>query len=296
MANVIYRDIACANGHEFFYAVLSRLLLNGWTNVAWSSGSARTGAAGPSASTDLNAANAWWIVQHTTSGRKLHIKRRADSNTWDIQVTPGGYALTTGTSTTPDNNATYTKLIANNAQRYPSAGTTTTKLHLVVDNVSGAFTARFRRTPNVGGNSASCGILAFSVFTDLQWSTNPDPCVYTTVFDDSNNAEANLFSIYSFNSAWFRLGISGEGWATNVFLENPGSVCGSATSSPGGTDQLYELRWVCTSLPGPFGKDPLHRGLQPYRNPTVGVDSGGTLTWAAAGSIAVPNDGVALGS
>ena len=296
MANVIYRDLACTNGHEYHYAILSRLLLNGWATVAWSNGSTRTGGASPAAAADLNAANAWWVIQHTASGRKLHIKRRADSNTWDVAITPGGYALTTGSATAYDSNASYTKVICNNRQSYPSSGTTATKLHFVVDDVSGAFAAHLRRTPNVGGSSASCSILAFSVFVDVQWSSNPDPCVYTSIFDDSNNAEANFFSFYSFHFAWFRLGISGEGWATNVFLENPGNACGSGSSSPGGTDQLYELRWVCTSLPGPFGKDVLHRGLQPYRNPVIGVDSGGTLTWAACGSLAVPNDGVALGS
>jgi hypothetical protein len=35
---------------------------------------------------------------------------------------------------------------------------------------------------------------------------------------------------------------------------------------------------------------------QPYRAPTTGVDSGGTLTHAAFGYDAIPNDGTALGS
>ena len=72
MANVTYRDIACANGHEYHYAVLSRLVLNGWTTVASSDGSTRTTSAPGSAAT-LNNANAWWLVQHTASGRKLSI-------------------------------------------------------------------------------------------------------------------------------------------------------------------------------------------------------------------------------
>jgi hypothetical protein len=296
MANIIYRDIACANGHEYHYAILSRLLLNGWTTVAWSNGSTRTAGASPAAATDLNAANAWWVIQHTMSGRKLHIKRRADSNTWDIQVTPGGYALTTGTSTTPDNNASYTKFICNNRQSYPSTGTTATKLHLVVSDSSAAFQSRLRRTPFVGGSTASCTILNFGVFTDVQWSSNPDPCVYTSIFDDANNADANLFTTSNYSFAWVRLGIAGEAWVGNVFFENPGTCCGSGTSSPGGTDQLYELRWCTTSLPGPLGKATQLWGLQPYRAPTTGVDSGGTLTHAAFGYDAIPNDGVALGS
>lgn len=296
MANVIYRDIACANGHEYHYAILSRLLLNGWATVAWSNGSTRTAGASPAAATNLNAANAWWVIQHTASGRKLHIKRRANSNTWDISVTPGGYALTTGSATAYDSNASYTNFICNNRQSYPSSGTTATKLHLVVSDSSASFQSRLRRTPFVGGSTSSCTILSFGTFTDVQWSGNPDPCVYTSVYDDSNNADANLFSFYDFSFAWLRLGIAGEMWATNVTFENPGSVCGSGTTSPGGTDQLYELRWVCANLPGPLGKATQLWGLQPYRAPTTGVDSGGTLTHAAFGYVAIPNDGVALGS
>ena len=296
MANVIYRDVACANGHEYHYAILSRLLLNGWTTVAWSNGSTRTGGASPAAATDLNAANAWWVIQHTASGRKLHIKRRADHNTWDISVTPGGYALTTGSATAYDNNSTYTRLICNNATRYPWSGTTATKLHLVIDDASASFQSRLRRTPFVGGGTASCTILAFGTFTDVQWSSNPDPCVYTSIFDDSNNADANLFATSSFNFAWGRLGIAGEVWLNSVFFENPGTACGNGTVSPGGVDQLYELRWCCVGLPGPFGKATQVWGLQPYRSPTTGVDSGGTLTHAAFGSVAIPNDGTALGS
>jgi hypothetical protein len=295
MANVIYRDIACANGHEYHYAILSRLVLNGWTTVASSDGTTRTTSAPGSAAT-LNNTNAWWLVQHTASGRKLSVKRRADSNTWDIQVTPGGYALTTGSATAPDSNATYTKLVCNNAQRYPSSATTTTKLHLVVSDSSASFCALLRRTPFVGGSTDGCSLLSFDTFSDVQWPGNPDPCVYTSTYSDSNVVGTNPLSGSSFNFAWYRLGIAGEAWSGQCYLENPGTACGSTTSSPGGTDQLYEVRWCLNALPGPLGKSGLYRGLQPYRTPITGVDSGGTLTHAAFGSVAIPNDGTALGS
>jgi hypothetical protein len=294
MANVIYRDIACANGHEYHYAILSRLVLNGWTTVASSDGTTRTTSA-PAAATDLNAANAWWVIQHTASGRKLAVKRRGDSNTWDHSVTPGGYALSTGNATTPDNNATYTKTISSNAQRYPSSATTNTKLHLVVSDSSASFCALLRRTPFVGGSTDGCSLLSFDTFSDVQWPGNPDPCVYTSTYSDSNAVGTSLLGS-SPNFGWVRLGIAGEAWSGQCYLENPGTACGSTTSSPGGTDQLYEVRWCLSVLPGPLGKSGLYRGLQPYRTPITGVDSGGTLTHAAFGSVAIPNDGTALGS
>jgi hypothetical protein len=130
----------------------------------------------------------------------------------------------------------------------------------------------------------------------VQWSSNPDPCVYLSSYRDDNAIGVNTLGASSYNFGWVRLGIAGEAWAGSYFLENPGSACGSGSSSPGGTDQLYELRWCSNSLPGPLGKSTLFRGLQPYRTPVTGVDSGGTLTWAAFGVLAVPNDGTALGS
>jgi hypothetical protein len=45
-----------------------------------------------------------------------------------------------------------------------------------------------------------------------------------------------------------------------------------------------------------LGTSTLFKLLQPGRTPVVGVDSGGTLTWAAFWTVAVPNDGVALTS
>lgn len=295
MANVIYRDIACANGHEAIYAVLSRLILNGWTTVASSDGVTRTTGA-PANAAALNATSAWWLIEHTVSGRKFSIKRRANSYTWDIQVTPGGYALTTGDATTPDNNSTYTKHIANDVQRYPSTGTTDTLLHLVVSDSSASFQARFRRTPFVGGSSDSCTTFGLDVVTDIQWAENPDPCVYSSMYRDDNVSSARLFETSEFNFGWVRLGITGETWYTSWYLENPGSACGSGTVSPSGDDLLYELRWCNNSLPGPLGKSLMLKGLQPYRTPTVGVDSGSTLNYAAFGGITIPNDGVALGS
>lgn len=294
MADIIYRDIDCSNGHEYHYAVLSRLLLNGWTTASSSDGTTRTTNAPGSAST-LNNTNAWWLVQHTSSGRKLAVKRRADSNTWDHYVTAGGYALSTGNATTPDNNSTYTKTISNNAQRYPSSATTTTKLHLVISDSSVSFVAILRRSPFVGGNTDGCSVLAFNAVTDVQWPSNPDPCIYSSFYRDDNLVGVNFLGTSSYSFGWFRLGIAGESWSSAWFLENPGGALGGNVA-PTGIDQLYEVRWCNSGLPGPLGKSTMIKGIQPYRTPTVGVDSGGELNYAAFGQIVLPNDGIALGS
>jgi len=293
MANVIYRDIDCANGHAAIYAILSRLVLNGWTTVASSDGSSRTTSA-PGSAASLNNSDAWWLVQHTASGRKLGIQRKTDSNTWTVQVTPGGYSLSTGSATAMDSHATYTKSLRSSYQCYPSTGTTATKLHMVVDDARCGFVAFLRRTPLPGGLDGCFGLVVED-FTDLTWPANPDPCVYAAVFRNGDDLGAGLLGL-SFG-CWYKLGIGGEIWYTaSTGLENPGSVCGSGTASPSGTDQLLELRWANGGAVVLYGKSTLIRGLQPYRSTTVGVDSGGTLNWAAFGAIAVPNDGTALGS
>ncbi len=294
MANVIYRDIDCANGHELIYAILSRLVLNGWATVASSDGTTR-GTSAPGSAAALNNTDAWWLVNHVASGRKVGIQRKADSNAWTIKVTPPGYSLTTGDATTMDAHASYTKNIVNDAQRYPSSGTTTSKLHLVVDDARCAFYAGARRSPHGSGDNVFH--LLVEAFTDVTWSANPDACYYCTAFGDDNSASSYLFAAGGGNYLWHRLGITDEQWnALNAF-ENPGGVCGTGTAAPSGEDQLLELRMMNNSNPYIlFGKSGLIRGLWPYRSPPLGVDSGGTLNWAAMGHIAVPNDGTALGS
>ncbi len=295
MAIVIYRDIACANGHEAIYAILSRMVLNGWTTVASSDGTTR-GTSAPGSAATLNNSNAWWLLNHTASGRKLGIQRKADSNTWTIQVTPPGKALSTGSASTMDSNASYTKSQLSNTQMYPSTGTTNTKLHLVIDDATANWIALLRRTPHPGTTYDACTILGGSEYTDQGWPANGDPYVTTFYFDDSNRVGAAPFLAGVRNYSWLRFGVSGEAWNGSTALESPGGGCGHTTTSPSGTDLLLELRWTNTSLPGVLGTAPLIRGLQPYREPTVGVDSGGTLNWAAFGPIAVPNDGIALTS
>lgn len=294
MANVVYRDVAASDGHTVIYEILSKAVLNGWTTVASSDGTTRTTSAPGSAST-LNNTNAWWLIQHTGSGRKLGMQRKADSNTFTIQVTPGSRSLTTGNATTMDSNATYTKTIRSDAQCYPTASTTTTKIHIVVSDSSCGLHVNLRRSPYVGSNDC-CFILHIEEFTDLTWSSNPDPCAYIAIWRDDNIASSYMFAAGGGTSIWYKMGLAGEAWGTLTQFENPGSICGSGTAAPSGVDQLVELRWVDVYKVVVWGKSNLIRGLQPYRAPTVGIDSGGTLNWAAMGWFAVPNDGVALTS
>ena len=57
---------------------------------------------------------------------------------------------------------------------------------------------------------------------------------------------------------------------------------------------LFDARWYAGA--NVLGTSTLFKLLQPGRTPVVGVDSGGTLTYAAFWTVAVPNDGDALGS
>lgn len=291
MTMVVYRDIACANGHETFYALVSRLVLNGWTYLAWSNGSTRTGSAGPAAATDLNASNAWVLVQHTASSRRFSAQRKADSNTWSLQYTDGSVSLTTGNATTPDNHATYTRLFYNNGQLYPNTGTTTTKAHIVIDDATASFILALRRTPFVGGSISAVSFIFYDLATNVVWSANPDPFVVGASYSAADTAFNSITS--SGNSSWYKRGISGENYVSTT-LENPGSVAGHGTSDPSGIDTEFEVRWVTTN--SILGKSTLFRLVQPYRTPIGGMDSGSSFARAAFGQVTIPNDGVALGS
>ena len=81
-----------------------------------------------------------------------------------------------------------------------------------------------------------------------------------------------------------------EAW-TAAGLENPAGVAGNANTDQGGNDVLFDARWYAGT--NVLGTSTLFKLLQPGRTPVVGVDSGGTLTYAAFWTVAVPNDGVA---
>lgn len=291
----VYRDTAASTGHASVFELVTRLLANGWTTVSYSDGTTRTatGADCPSAAT-LNASNAYTVLTHTVSGIKLGLQRKADSNTWTIQVTEGGQALSGGNATTMESNATYTKTILSNAQFYPSTGTTTVKLHTVVDNASASFVIMGRRSPFVGGSTSACFYLYLDYVTPLTWSANPQPWVVGVRFDNGDVACAWLVSWSGNNASWYKRSISGESWTTQLALENPGSVAGASTSDPSGSDVELEARWVVTNFV--LGKSTLFKLVQPFRTPTGGMDSGTSFARAAFGQVTVPNDGTALAS
>lgn len=294
----VYRDIAASNGHTQAYELVTRLDSNGWDPVSYSDGTTRTatGAAVPSAAT-LNNANAYVVMSHNATGMKLGIQRKADSNTFTIQVTEGGVSLTGGNATTMESHATYTKTILSNSQIYPSTGTTTLKMHIVVDDASPSFVLFGRRTPFVGGSTSACTMIFLDYVTPLTWSANPQPWVAGVKFDNGDIAPALLINGGGGgNSAWYKRGISGENWVTSWALENPGSVAGNGTSDPSGSDVEYAARWQASYCNSILGTSTLFKLLQPFRSPITGVDSGATLNRAAFGQVSVASDGTALGS
>ena len=296
MTMQISRDIACTSGHEAAYALYTALVAHGWTAVAWSNGTAgtRTAGAGPASAANLSAASAWYVVQHTATGRKFSYKRDASTATsCQFQYTDGAVSLSAGNASTPDNHATYTQTFFTSGQWYPVSGTTTTKAHLVVDDASASFVMLLRRTPYADGDC--CAYVGMETVTPLTWAANPDPHVVFARYNNSNTAGAGPLAIYGGNLAWYKRGISGESWTWNQwYLENPGGVAGGA-ADPSGTDTEYEARWTYS---GGFvlGKSALFRLLQPYRAPTTGMDGATNFARAAFGPVTVPNDGVALGS
>ena len=296
MTMQISRDIACASGHEAAYALYTALVANGWTAVAWSNGTTRTAGVGPASAANLSAASAWFVVQHTATGRKFSYKRDATTPTsCQFQYTDGAVSLSAGNASTPDNHASYTKAFGDfwYGQWYPVSGTTTTKAHIVVDDASASFVMLLRRTPYASGDC--CAYVGMETVTPLTWAANPDPHVVFGRYSEANTAGTGPHTANAGNVAWYKRGISGEGWwGGQWYLENPGGVAGGA-ADPSGTDTEYEARWIYS---GGFvlGKSALFRLLQPYRAPTTGMDGATNFARAAFGPVTVPNDGVALGS
>lgn len=297
MAQNVSRDIACTNGHELIYAILTALLAGGWTVVAWSDGAARTGSsAGFNAASDLAAVDAWVIVNHTATNRKLTFQRKANSNTWSLWYTFPGAALTVNgvtPGTIPDAHATLTQVVRSNIQLYPTVAPTNTKLHVVVDDANCKAVAFWRRTPFPGG--AACGYFVIEAFAaNLSWAADPDPCVAGLAFDNGNNAPASFFS--PAHGAWYRKGLGGETYDLSHLLETVFAACGSGTPLPGAVDTEFALRWG-RSISGfgfPIGVSTLLKGLNPFQSPTTGVDAGATLNRAAFGAVTCANDGTAL--
>lgn len=294
MTITAYRDIAASNGHTAAYELAARLLLNGWTTYAKSDGTTRTTSVDLTSAAELNASGAFVIMVHTVTGLKYGMQRKADSNTWTHQVTEGGQALSGGNATTMDSNATYTKTLLSNSQWYPSTGTTTTKLHIVCDSATASFAIFVRRTPFVGGSTSACAYAFVDYVTPATWSANPQPWVAGAIFANGDTAPASLIGGNS--SGWYKRGGSGETWSGSWVLENPGSVAGSATTDPSGSDCEFETRWANTNVVEVRGKSVLFRLVQPYRTPTGGMDGGASFARAAFGQVTVANDGTALAS
>jgi hypothetical protein len=99
----------------------------------------------------------------------------------------------------------------------------------------------------------------------------------------------------AYNNSWRGYSLPGATWI-GIGLENPGAVAGGSLSDPGGVDVLFQARWAFNSGNSIIGTSSLFRLLQPGRTPIVGIDAGATLNWAAFWTVAVPNDGIAVGS
>lgn len=299
-----YRDVACADGCALIAETVWRLLANGWSYVAHSTGnggarSASQPADAAALATALRTGHSSWVCVSRGS-RAVSWQRATTANpdytSWKCEYTATG-ALTAGTATSPDRNSTGSQHVGGGPHR-PLAPSTASvadamKVHILVDDSSPSFIAIARRTPLPAGNNGFYSATGLDHCTSPVWSANPDPVVAINAANGSNNADQIILGGYA--SAWLGYGLPGAAW-TGVTLENPGSVAGSANADKSGVDVLYAARWVFGSGYGHVGTSSLFRLLQPGRTPVVGIDAGGTLTWAAFWSVAVPNDGTALGS
>jgi hypothetical protein len=220
-----------------------------------------------------------------------------DYTSWKCEYTATG-ALTAGSATAPDRNSTDSQYAGGNSFRLLAPSTASVadamKVHILVDDASPSFIAIARRTPLPAGNNGFFSATGLDLCTSPVWSANPDPVVAINLSNNSNNADQAILSA-THASAWLGYGLPGALWTT-VALENPGSVAGSANADKSGVDVLYAARWVFGGGYGHVGTSSLFRLLQPGRTPVVGIDAGATLNWAAFWSVAVPNDGTALGS
>jgi hypothetical protein len=302
-----YRDIACADGAAAVAELVFRLTANGFTYVAHSTGSggARS-ATQPATAADLATAlrtahSAWVCVSR--GGRAWSWQRSTgvnpDYRAWKMEYTASG-ALTAGSATAPDRNSSTSQYVSGNNFRTTMPGSSTggttvndaMKAHIVVDDAGPSFALLPRRTPLPVGNVGAAGIIACDALVNPVWSGNTDPVALVNAGTDSNTADALLVST-SYSHAWFKYGLGGAAW-TAAGLENPASVAGNTSSDQGGADVLFDARWYAGT--NVLGTSTLFKLLQPGRTPVVGVDSGGTLTYAAFWTVAVPNDGTALGS
>lgn len=307
MAIQKYRDLACADGAAAIAELVFKLTANGFTYVAHGTGNGGTRSASqPGTVADLATAlrtahSAWVCVSR--SGRAWSWQRSTgvnpDYRAWKMEYTASG-ALTTGSGTVPDRNASTSQYVGGNSFRTSMPGSSTggttvndaMKCHVIVDDGGPSFALITRRTPLPVGNVGAAGIIACDALVSPVWSGNTDPVACVNAGLDSNTADAQMVST-SYNGTWIRYGLGGASWVTPQ-LENPASVAGNANSDQGGNDVLFDARWISSN--NVLGTSTLFKLLQPGRTPVVGVDSGGTLTWAAFWTVAVPNDGVALTS
>ncbi len=296
MAQVIYRDVSCADGCEVIAKLAARMVLNGWSYVAYSTGAARTAGAPASEAaliTALSTGSGAWVLLSRGS-RAVAFKRMSSATyTWDCRYTCTG-SLSGGNATTPDNNAN-TQLLnpLYGGQMFPSTGTLTMKAHIVVEDSDVGVFASWRRSPWPGGSNSGNGYFLIEKVTPATWAANPDPVAVGFYGGDSNTRIANLFFDNNTLYAWYKRGLTGEAFRAGG-VENPASILGGA-ADPSGSDVEHEVRYVFT---GPFilGKSALLKGLQPFISPIVGLDSGGTLNRACFGQVSCANDGTALGS
>lgn len=301
----IYRDVACADGCALVAETVFRLLSNGWSYVAHSTGSGGARSASQPAdaaalASALRTGHSSWVCVSRGS-RKVSWQRATTANpdytSWRMEYTASG-ALTTGTATSPDRNSTDSQYVSGNFFRTLAPSTSSLadamKAHIVIDDAGPSFVAIARRTPLPAGSVGFFSAIGLDLCTSPVWSANPDPVVAIYAAAGSNTSNTELLGS-AYQHSWLGYGLPGAAW-TGIALENPGAVAGSSTADKSAVDVLYQARWVFASGNGIVGTSSLFRLLHPGRTPTVGIDAGATLNWAAFWTVAVPNDGTALAS
>jgi hypothetical protein len=303
----ISRDVACADGCAAIAELVFELTANGFTYVAHSTGSGGARSASqPATAADLATAlrtahSAWVCVSRGTRAWSWQRSTgvNPDYRAWKMEYTASG-SLTAGSATAPDRNSSTSQYVSGNSFRTTMPGSSTggttvndaMKCHIIVDDAGPTFALITRRTPLPVGNVGAAGIIACDALVNPVWSGNTDPVALVNAGLDGNTADNALIGT-TYNHAWIKYGLGGAAW-TAAGLENPASVAGNANTDQGGNDVLFDARWYAGT--NVLGTSTLFKLLQPGRTPVVGVDSGGTLTYAAFWTVAVPNDGVALGS
>lgn len=301
----VYRDVACADGCALVAEVSYKLIANGWSYVAHSTGSGGSRSVSQPAdaaalASALRTGHSSWICL-SRGTRKISLQRATTANpdytSWRYEYTASG-TLSTGTATAPDRNSTDSQYVSNNNFRALAPSTSSVadamKVHIVVDDSGPTFVALARRTPLPSGNSGFFSAIGLDLCTNLVWTTNPDPVVALYPAAGTNTSNTDLLGA-AYNHSWLGYGLPGAAW-TGISLENPGAVAGATVSDKSAVDVLYQVRWVFGSGNGILGTSTLFRLLHPGRTPVVGIDAGATLNWAAFWSVAVANDGIALSS